>query len=159
MNDDDDRERHPHGDPEHHGVVETLREELHEAVEHMPRPVRWTLGKLLRLAALVAVGVIVLGIASAVLYFMNRTELVARELSLLLNRTLRDHSDLVLDLRDIRGNPLTGFRAIEPRIRFRDGGTVLEAKEMKVNYSAWSLISGGDGSIDVTLSHSTIRLV
>jgi len=145
--------------PEHHGVVETIREEIHEVVEHVPQPVRWTLGKLLRLAALVAIGVIVLGIASAVLYFMNRTELVARELSLLLNRTLRDHSDLVLDLRDIRGNPLTGFRAIEPRIRFRDGATVLEAKEMKVNYSAWSLVSGGDGSIDVVITRPTVRLV
>src|SRR5205823_1009059 len=148
-----------HGDPEHHGVVETLREELHDAVEHVPQPVRWTLGKLLRLAALVAVGVIVLGIVSAVLYFMNRTELVARELSLLLNRTLREHSDLVLDLRDIRGNPFTGFRAIEPRVRFRDGSPVLTAHEMRVNYSAWSLITGGDGSLDLTLDHPTVRLI
>src|SRR5258705_7395374 len=97
------------GDPEsghdHPGVVETLREEIEEVVEHVPEPVRWTVGKLARLAVLVLVGVLVLGVVSAVLYFMNRTELVARELSLLLNRTLREHSDLVLDLRDIRGNP------------------------------------------------------
>ncbi|MEQ1834121.1 MAG: hypothetical protein ABL977_13795, partial [Candidatus Eisenbacteria bacterium] len=146
-----------------HGVVETLREELEdvveEVVEHVPQPVRWTVGKLTRLAGLVLVGVLVLGVVSAVLYFMNRTELVARELSLLLNRTLRDHSDLVLDLRDIRGNPFTGFRAIEPRVRFRDGATVLAAREMRVNYSAWSLLTGGEGSVEVVIEHPDVRLI
>ena len=63
----------------------------------------------------------------------NRTELVARELTLLLNHTLAQHSDLVLKLRDIKGNPLTGFRAIEPRVRFRsDGAPLLEAHEMRI---------------------------
>jgi hypothetical protein len=147
------------GDHEHHGVVETLREEIEEVVEHVPEPVRWTVGKLARLAILVLVGVLVLGIVSAVLYFMNRTELVARELALFLNRTLREHSDLVLDLRDVRGNPFTGFRAIEPRVRFRDGSTVLAAREMHVNYSAWSLVTGGDGSVEVSLEHPSVRLV
>src|SRR5712692_1095776 len=122
-----------------HGVVETLREEIEEVVEHVPEPVRWTVGKLARLGLLVLVGVIVLAIVSAALYLTNRTELVARELSLLLNRTLHEHSDLVLDLRDVRGNPFTGFRAIEPRVRFRDGSPVLSAHERRVNYSAWSL--------------------
>src|SRR6267143_444233 len=96
----------PEDGREPHGVVETLREEIEEVVEHVPEPVRWTVGKLARLVSLVLLGV---------LLFMNRTELVARELSLLLTRTLREHSDLVLDLRDIRGNPFTGFRAVEPR--------------------------------------------
>src|SRR5262249_56771180 len=63
--------------------------------------------------------------------FMNRTELVARELSLLLNRTLREHSDLVLDLRDIRGNPFTGFRAVEPHVRFRDGRSEEHTSELQ----------------------------
>ena len=149
----------PESHHEHHGVVETLREEIEEVVEHVPEPVRWTVGKLARLGLLVLIGVIVLGIVSAVLYLTNRTELVARELSLLLNRTLHEHSDLVLDLRDVRGNPFTGFTAIEPRVRFRDGSNVLEAHEMRVNYSAWSLVTGGDGSVDVTLDHPIVRLV
>lgn len=152
----------PDGPEPPQGVVETLREEIEDVVEdvveHVPQPVRWTVGKLTRLAGLVLVGVLVLGVVSAVLYFMNRTELVARELSLLLNRTLRDHSDLVLDLRDIRGNPFTGFRAIEPRVRFRDGATVLAAREMRVNYSAWSLLTGGEGSIEVVIDHPDVRL-
>jgi hypothetical protein len=45
--------------------------------------VRWTVGKLARLASLALLGVFVLGIISAVPFFMNRTELVARELSIL----------------------------------------------------------------------------
>src|SRR5215831_13269173 len=151
------------GDGEPHGVVETIREEIEdvveEVVEHVPRPVRWTVGKLARLGLLALVGLFVLGVISAVLFFMNRTELVARELSILLNRTLREHSDLVLDLRDIRGNPFTGFRAIEPRVRFRDGTTLLAAREMRVDYSAWGLTFGKSGQIEVTLEKPDIRLV
>jgi hypothetical protein len=157
MNDDD---RHRPGDGhEPHGVVETLREEIEEVVEHVPQPVRWTIGKLTRLSLLVLGGLLVLVVASAVLFFMNRTELVARELSLLLNRTLREHSDLVLDLRDIRGNPFTGFRAIEPRVRFRDGATLLQAPEMKVDYSLWALVRGQGGALDVTLERPQVRLM
>jgi len=154
---DDDRQ-HPDDGHEPHGVVETLREEIEEAVEHVPQPVRWTVGKLTRLGLLVLAGLLVLGVASAILFFMNRTELVARELSLLLNRTLREHSDLVLELRDIRGNPFTGFRAVEPRVRYRDGVTLLEAKEMRVDYSAWALLRGRPGAIDVTLEQPQVRL-
>ena len=149
----------PEGGSEPQGVVEAIREEIEEAVEHVPQPVRWTVGKLIRLGGLMLLGLVVLGIVSVVLYLTNRTELVARELSLLLNRTLRDHSDLVLDLRDIRGNPFSGFRAVEPRVRFRDGSTLLAAHEMRVNYSLWSLLTGGEGSVDVVLDQPEFRLV
>lgn len=160
----DDEKRPTPGSPpeaghEPHGVVETIREEIEEAVEHVPQPVRWTVGKLVRLGALVLIGIVVLGVVSVVLYLTNRTELVARELSLLLNRTLREHSDLVLDMRDIRGNPFTGFRAVEPRVRFRDGATLLAAHEMRVNYSLWSLLTGGEGSVDVVLERPDVRLM
>jgi hypothetical protein len=153
----DDRHRSEDGH-EPQGVVETIREEIAEVVEHVPQPVRWTVGKLTRLALLVFAGLLVLGLASAVLFFMNRTELVARELSLLLNRTLREHSDLVLEMRDIRGNPFTGFRAVEPRVRYRDGVTLLEAREMRVDYSALALLRGKPGAIDVTLEQPHVRL-
>src|SRR5262245_46102039 len=155
-----EEEPHRHREEGHEpqGVVETLREEIEEAVEHVPEPVRWTVGKLTRLVLLVVAGLVVLAIASAILYFMNRTELVARELSLVLNRTLREHSDLVLDLRDIRGNPFMGFRAVEPRVRFRDGTTLLEAPEMRVEYSLLSLVRGQGGALDVTLERPRVRL-
>src|SRR5262245_9520265 len=155
--------RSPDGEAEPQGVVETIREEIEdvveEVVEHVPQPVRWTVGKLARLASLAALGLFVLGVISAVLFFMNRTELVARELSILLNRTLREHSDLVLDLRDIRGNPFTGFRAVEPRVRFRDGATLIAAREMKVDYSAWGLVFGKSGQVELTLERPEVRLV
>ena len=32
--------------PEHHGIGEEIRHELEEAVEHVPQPIRWTVGKL-----------------------------------------------------------------------------------------------------------------
>jgi hypothetical protein len=156
MSDDPKRSEDGH---EPHGVVETIREEIEEAVEHVPQPVRWTVGKLTRLGLIVLGSLLVLAIASTVLFVMNRTELVARELSLLLNRTLREHSDLVLDLRDIRGNPFTGFRAVEPRVRFRDGATLLSAPEMRVDYSLWSLLRGQGGAIDVTLERPQVRLM
>src|SRR5262245_11794046 len=156
-----DEDHDPGHEPQ--GVVETIREEIEEVVEdvveHVPQPVRWTVGKLARLATLAFLGLAVLAIISPVLFFMNRTELVARELSILLNRTLREHSDLVLDLRDIRGNPFTGFRAVEPRVRFRDGATLLAAREMKVDYSAWGLVFGRSGQIELTLERPDVRLV
>lgn len=140
------------------GVVESLRGEIEDAVEHVPQPIRWTVGKLFRLVGLVLTGVLVLAVVSTVLFLMNRTELVAREITLLLNRTLKEHSDVVLDLRDIRGNPFTGFRAIEPRVRFSDGSPLLVASEMRVNYSAWGLLTGGDGSLDVVLDRPRVQL-
>lgn len=157
MNDETPRpDPSPNDEPQ--GVVESLREEIEEAVEQVPQPIRWTVGKLARLAGLVFAGLLLLGLVSTVLYFMNRTELVAREITLLLNRTLKEHSDVVLDLRDIRGNPFTGFRAIEPRVRFADGAPLLAASEMRVNYSAWSLITGGDGSLEVVFERPRVQL-
>ena len=157
----DDRE-HPTPPPdaphEHHGVVETLREEIHEVVEHVPQPVRWTVGKLFRIAALGLLGLVILSAVSAALYLANRTELVARELAIVANHTLAQRSDLVLDVPDIKGNPFTGFTVMRPRVRFRDGGTLLEAKSLRVGYSALSLLRGGRGPVDVTIDQPVVRL-
>ncbi len=152
-----DHEREPGHEP--HGVVETLREELHEVVEHVPQPVRWTVGKLVRVFLLSLLALVVIVVASAVLYLANRTELVARELTLLINHELAGHSDLVLTMRDIKGNPLSGFRVIEPRVRFRsDGQPLLEASEMRVGYSALSLLRGGNRPVDVSVDHAVVHL-
>lgn len=157
----DERDERP-GDgeaPEPHGVVETLREELHEVAEHVPQPVRWTVGKLVRISLLALAGLLVVLAVSVIAYFANRTELVARELTLLLNHELSQQTDLVLEMRDIKGNPLTGFRVVEPRVRYRDGaGTLLEAAEMRVRYSLWSLLTGGRGPVDVLVEHPRVRL-
>ena len=88
--------REPQGDTEPHGIVEELRHEVEElregiehavgdAVEHVPKPVRWTVRKLVAIIALAVAAVVVIAVVSAMLYFANRTELVAREATLLLN--------------------------------------------------------------------------
>lgn len=149
----------PHDEHAHHGVVETLREELHEVVEHVPQPVRWTVGKLVRVALLGLLALVVLAIVSAVLYLANRTELVAHEATLVINQTLARRSDVVLEIRDLKGNPFTGFVAVQPRVRFRDGGgTLLEADAMHVTYSAFSLLRGGTLPVSVTIERPVIRL-
>lgn len=147
---------HPH---EHAGVVETLREELHEVVEHVPQPVRWTVGKLVRVAVISLALLLVVVVASAALYLANRTELVARELTLVINHALAQRSDLVLTMHDIKGNPFTGVRVIEPRVRFRsDGATLLAASEMRVGYSAIGLLRGGGRPVEVVLRKPVVHL-
>lgn len=163
----DERDQEP-GKPEHehHGVVETIREEIHEVVEeihevveHVPQPVRWTVGKLVRIALLSLVALILVLAVSTAAYLANRTELVAHELTLVLNHTLRLNSDLEIEMRDIKGNPFTGFRVIEPRVRYRDGaGTVLEAPEMRVGYGALSLLRGGRGPLTLLVREPVVRL-
>ena len=145
--------------PEHpHGVVDALREELEEVVEHVPQPVRWTVGKLVRVALLSVLALVVLAVFSTALYLGNRTKLVASELALLINQSLREHSDLVLHLQDIKGNPFTGFRIVNPRVDYRSGGTLLSAVEMQVHYSAIGLLRGDDHPIDVTVVCPVVRL-
>lgn len=157
----DDREpRDPEQESEagHEGVVEAIRHEIEEAVEHVPQPVRWTVGKLVRIALLSLAGLVVLVIVSTVLYLANRTELVAHETALLLNQLLARQSDVQVEIRDIRGNPFTGFRVPEPRVRFRDGSELLVAESMTLDYSLWSLVRGGRGPVQLTLEKPVIRL-
>jgi hypothetical protein len=154
-----ERSGHPRPAHEHHGVVETLREELHEVAGHVPQPVRWTVGKLARIALLSLVALVVVALVSAIAYLANRTELVAHELTLLLNHTLAQQSDLVLEMSDIKGNPFTGFRVIEPRVLFRDGGgTLLEAHQLRVTYGAFSLLRGGRGPLNVVIEQPDVHL-
>ena len=146
------------GEPVHHGVVETIREEIEEVVEHVPQPVRWTVGKLVRVALLSLAGLLVLALVSTVLYLGNRTKLVASELALILNQTLAQRSDVELQLQDIKGNPFTGFRILQPRVRYRDGGgTLLAADEMRVHYSALGLLRGDSQPIDMTIERPVVR--
>ena len=49
--------------------------------------------------------------------------------------------------------------AVEPRVRFRDGATLLSAREMRVDYSAWGLAFGRSGQIELTLEKPDVRLV
>ncbi len=145
---------------EHHGLAEDIRHEIEEVVEHVPRPLRWTVGKLLRLALLSLVGLVVVVLVTAVLYVANRTEWAAQELTLLVNQTLASRTDVVLEMGDIKGNPLTGVRVLRPRVRFRDGDqpALLEAPELRLRYSAWALATGGRRPIVLEIERPLIRL-
>jgi len=159
--------RDPSSDPtpgappeEHHGLGEEIRHEIEEVVEHVPKPIRWTIGKLVRVIVLSFVLLVIVLVATAVLYVANRTTWAAKELSLVINQTLSNRSDIVLEIGDIKGNPFTGVRVLSPRLRFRDGDqpVLLEAPAMHVRYPAWALLTGGRGPIVVDLDRPVIRL-
>ena len=148
----------PEGEPQ--GLAEELKQEIEEAVEHVPKPIRWTVGKLVRLAIVTLVVLVVVLIATAVLYVANRTEWAARELALVVNQTLASRTDVVLEMTDIKGNPWTGVRVIAPRVRFREGDQppLLEAKEMRLRYSAMSLLTGGPRPVLIEIEQPIIQL-
>jgi hypothetical protein len=141
-------------------VVEEIREEIEHAVEHVPKPVRWTVRKLALLASLSILALIVVGVVTAALYFSNRTEWVARELTLFLNGTLAQRSDVSVEIGDIGGSLFSEVRLLRPRIRFRDGTAppLLEAPAMKMKYSAWAMITGRGRLVDITIESPVIRL-
>jgi len=141
-------------------LVEEIREEIHDVVEHVPEPVRWTVGKIVLLGVLGFFGLIALILVSAALYVANRTEWVAQELTVVVNQALATRSDLVLQISDLRGNPLTGVHVMHPVVRFRDGKSppLLEATEMQMRYSAWRLVTGGTGPIEIDVDHPVLQL-
>jgi hypothetical protein len=141
-------------------LVEEIKEEIHEVVEHVPEPVRWTVGKIVLLGVLGFFGLIALVIVSAALYVANRTEWVAQEITVVVNQALATRSDLVLQISDLRGNPLTGVHVMHPIVRFRDGKgpPLLEAREMQMRYSAWRLVTGGEGPIEIDIDRPVLQL-
>src|SRR3989442_1662781 len=101
-----------HADEAHPGLVEEIRHEIEEVVEHVPEPVRWTVRKLVALGFAALVALVVLAVVSVALYYANRTELVARELTLYLNHILATRSNVQIDVSDIRGNPFQRIRLL-----------------------------------------------
>lgn len=140
-------------------LVEEIRHEIEEVVEHVPKPVRWTVRKLVLLATVVVVGLVLLTVASIILYYARRTELVAQELTLYLNHTLAARSNVQIEFKDIRGNPLSRVRLVEPRVVFRDGGSpLLRAPWIEIGYEPWSLLHGDTRSVDVVLQSPIVTL-
>ncbi len=146
--------------PAAHHLAEDLRHEIEEIVEHVPRPVRWTVRKLALIVGLALLAAVVLGVVTLALYVANRTQWAAQELALIVNRTLAARSDLRLELRDIKGNVATGVRLIEPRLVFRQGGgvPVLEAHEIRLAYSPLTLLRARKGPIQVTIERPEVRI-
>jgi hypothetical protein len=153
----------PGPDPsaEPHGLAEEIKHEIEEAVERVPERIRWTVGKLVRLAFLALLGLIVLVAVTAVLYVVNRTEWAAKELAILVNQALVSRSDVAIEIGDIKGNPFTGVRVLKPRVRFRDGSQspLMDAEEMRLRYSAWDLATGGRRAIEIEIDHPLFHLI
>ncbi len=159
-----ERDDHPDESREHaglgertHDFVEEIREEI---AEHVPQPVRWTVGKLVKVILLGLGALIVVLIITALLYAANRTQWVAKELALVLNQTLSLRSDVVVSIGDLKGNPFHVVTMEHPEVRFRegDGTPLLEAPSLTVRYSPWNLLTGRRG-VDVTLDHPVIRIL
>ncbi len=149
--------------------MESLREEvqqLHDRVEGaveqaLPRRVRWTAGRVAWLVVLCVVGLVVLVLGSTAVWLTRHTEYVAGHLTVVVNRILTDHSDLVLEMRDVRGNPFRSLRVVEPRLRIRGSGgpALLEARSMELAYAPWDLAFGRRGAIQIQLDRPVVRLV
>ena len=161
------------------GLVEGVREELEQVVENvreevggihdrleggiekrLPRPVRWTAGKIATLILLSLAGLIVTALVSVVLYFKQHSVWAAGELSRLLNQALAQQSNVVLTVHDIRGNPLQRVVLIHPVVRIRGANAppLVEASSMTVEYAPWNLWMARKRSIEVQLDHPVFRL-
>ncbi len=172
--------RDPHDPPEprdpgkepspahHEGVVEAVREEvreLHDRVEDavghaLPTRARRSAGRIAWLIVLGALGLVVVLGSAALLWLTRHTEYVAGHLTVVVNRVLADRSDVLLEVKDVRGNPFRSVRIVEPRLRFRDGGgpALLEARAMSLSYAPWDLAFGRTRSLEVRLDRAVVRL-
>ncbi len=149
-------------------LVEEVREEveeLHEKIEdvveeHLPRRQRRRAGRIAWLILGSIVAALGVGIGGACIYVARHTTWAAGELTRVINQTLAQHSDLVLEVRDLEGNPFKQVRLIAPRLRMRGKSQqpLLEAPSMTVAYAPWSLWLGRRRSIEITLDHPVLRL-
>ena len=163
--------KRPNDPAEPSGIVDEFRHEVEElregiehaveeAVEHVPKPVRWTVRKLVMIASIALVSLLAIAVVSALLYFTNRTELVAREMTLLLNGTLAQRSDVQIEVGDITGNPFRHVRLIKPRVRFTDGDApmLLEAPWIELRYAPFQWLRPQRRTIDVVIEKPVIHL-
>jgi hypothetical protein len=168
----DPHEPPPQGDdthaPRHEGVVESLREEVQElhdrvedAVEHaLPQKARRSAGRIAWLIVLSTLGLVVVLVAGGLAWLTQHTEYLAGHLTVVVNRLLADHSDLVLEMRDVRGNAFRSVTIVEPRLRFRGdvGPALLEARSMSLGYAPWDLAFGSRRSLEITFDRPVVHL-
>lgn len=140
-------------------IVEDIRHEIEEAVEHVPETVRWTLGKIVRVGMLAAGAVLLVAVITAILFVANQTRWVAGELSLIANQALALRSDVALDVKDMGGNLYNRVEAIDASVRFRDSDLppLLEASRVHASYSLWGFVTGRP-RIDVIVESPVVRI-
>jgi len=168
----DPNETRPRGEdgrpPRHEGVVESLREEvqgLHSRVENvvehaLPQQARRSAGRIAWLIVLSTLGTVVVLVAGGLAWLTQHTEYVAGSLTVVVNRVLADHSDLVLEVRDVRGNAFRSVTLVEPRLRIRgdSGPALLETRSMVLRYAPWDLAFGSRRSLEIGLDRPVVTL-
>mgnify|MGYP001564006611 CR=1 FL=1 len=149
-------------------VVEGLREEvremhdrIEEAVVHaLPRRARWSAGKIAWVIVLSLFAVVLLAAGGLLLWASGHAERLAGSPLTLIKRSLSEHSDLVLEVRELRGNLFKRVTIIHPVVRFRGeaGAPLIEAQAMTVSYAPWDLWFGQRRSIRLRLDRPVIRI-
>ena len=99
-------------------------------------------------------------VGGALVWLTRHTEYVAGHLTVVVNRVLADHSDLVLEVRDVRGNAFRSVTIVEPRLRIRGdtGPALLEARSMALRYAPWDLAFGSRRSLEIGLERPVVHL-
>src|SRR5262249_41901930 len=136
-------------------------ERIEEAVEErLPRRARLSAGRIAWIIIGSLIALVAIAIAAALLYLARNSEWVAGELTRVLNQALAQQSNLVLEVRDIEGNPFQQVRLIRPRLllRGRESRPLLEAPSMTVAYTPWSLWLGRRRSIEITVDRPFLSL-
>ena len=154
--------------PRHEGVVETLREEVQDlhhrvedVVEHaLPHKARWSAGRIAWLIVSSILGLVVVLVAGGVAWLTQHTEYLAGHLTVVVNRVLADRSDLVLEMRDVRGNVFRSVTLVEPRLRIRgdSGPALLEARSMVLRYAPWDLAFALRRSLEIGLDRPIVHV-
>ena len=100
-------------------------------------------------------------VAGVLAWLTQHTEYLAGHLTVVVNRVLADHSDMVLEVRDLRGNVFRSVTIVEPRLRIRGdtGPALLEARSMALRYAPWDLAFGSRRSLEIELERPVVHLV
>ena len=143
-------------------TVEKVETVVDEAVEHVPEPirapVRWTLHKLILVIGASLVGLVAVLVVGGGYFLWSHTHWAARELTDRVNRTLTTRSDVILSVKDLRGNPLGTVEVVSPEVRFRDGPVLLTARSMRLRYSTWNLFTAPRRALMVEIDRPIVHL-
>ena len=149
-------------------VAERVGEEVRDAHDRLeatveqvlPARARWSAGRIAWLILGTLLAIVVLLVGGTVWYVASHSEWAAGRLTTLVNRSLAERSNLVLEVRDLRGNPFKQVTALDARLTFRDGKwpPLLVAPSLTLRYAPWDLWFGHRRSLEVEIDRPVVRL-